>query len=252
MMFVVAGTRHGKLIDMRVQYNLDAAMYLENAPPLVVLTTTVLGGFRGLIADVLWLRISHLQAKGDYFEVVQLADWVTKLEPWNTEIWSFHAWNMTYNISVIMAEEEDRWRWVYNGIQLLRDEGLLYNPGDSELYREVGWIFLHKIGAPIDEMHQYYKTMWAKEMTDLLGGGRPDLRNLSDSVRQRMEKDYKLIPEIMLELESKYGALDWRTPQAHAAYWTYRGLKLAEPGSASASRCELMLRQSIRYMPEDK
>ena len=63
----------------------------DNMPPLVALTTVALGGFRGLIADVLWLRATRMQEEGKYFEIVQLSDWITKLEPRFTPVWSFHA-----------------------------------------------------------------------------------------------------------------------------------------------------------------
>src|SRR6266853_1021609 len=101
---------------------------LENSPPLVAFTTVALGGFRGIIADVLWLRATELQKDGKYFELVQLADWITKLEPRFAQVWAFHAWNMAYNVSVLFNDPPDRWRWVRQGIVLLRDEGLKYNP----------------------------------------------------------------------------------------------------------------------------
>ena len=40
-----------------------------------------LGGFRGLLADILWIRAISLQEQGKYFELVQLADWIQKLQP---------------------------------------------------------------------------------------------------------------------------------------------------------------------------
>lgn len=84
-------------------------------------TTVALGGFRGIIADMLWMRASELQNEGKFFELAQLADWITKLEPRFPTVWAFHAWNMAYNISVLFPDPEDRWRWVQQGIRLLRD-----------------------------------------------------------------------------------------------------------------------------------
>ena len=68
-----------------------------------------------------------------FFEAAQLADWITDLEPHFAQVWVFQAWNMAYNISVKFKENapgdySDRWRWVQRGIDLLRDEGLRYNP----------------------------------------------------------------------------------------------------------------------------
>ena len=224
-----AGMRHDSLIKMRAEYRLDAAKPLENTPPLVAFTTIALGGFRGILADILWLRASYLQEQGRYFELVQLSDWITKLEPSVTEIWAFHARNMAYNISVMMSDPEDRWRWIKNGIGLLRDEGLLYNAGDPGIYCEIGWLFQHKIGGTIDTDNIYYKIKWAEEMGNLLGGPSPDYGKLASmpEITRRMLEEYKLLPGLMSEIDSLYGPLDWRIPESHALYWAYRGRIIA-------------------------
>jgi len=230
---------------MRRQYHIDSTQPLENAPPLVVFTTVVLGGFRGLLADVLWLRAAYLQEAGKYFELVQLSDWITKLEPHSTEIWAFHAWNMAYNISLLMPEAEDRWRWVRHGLELLRDQGLTCNPGDPRLYFELGWLYQHKIGGMSDKAHRYYKGRWATEMTDLIGGGKPDYNawQADPATVRRLRRTYKLIPEIMQAVDTEYGPLDWRLPETHSVYWAYRGRQQAVKGSALF--CNRMIFQSM-------
>src|SRR5438309_11698980 len=60
---------------------------LENAPPVLAFTTVALGGFRGLISNVLWIRASELQDGDKFFEMDQLADWITKLEPYFVQVW---------------------------------------------------------------------------------------------------------------------------------------------------------------------
>ncbi len=140
---------------------------LENAPPLVAFTSVALGGFRGLVADWLWLRSSKMQDEGNYFEMVQLADWIVKLQPRFTGSHAFLAWNMAYNVSVTFTSFEDRWRWVKRGIELIRDEALEFNPGDPELFRQLGWIYQHKLGKDLDDANRYYKTEFAKEMIRL-------------------------------------------------------------------------------------
>ncbi len=204
----------------------------SNAPPMLAFTTVALGGFRGLIANALWIRANDLQLEGKYFEMVQLADWITKLEPTFTQVWVVQAWNMTYNISVQFSDYPDRWRWVQRGIELLRDEGLRYNPTDAQMYRELGWFYQHKMGQIFDDAHTYYKAAWAKEMTAALGSGRPDFAELlnprTDAARQRLQilrDKYKLEPQLMKEVDDRYGPLDWRLPEAHAIYWATAGLK---------------------------
>ena len=230
--FLLAAMGNGRMVELRREYGLGAADPLENAPPAVAFTTVLFGGFRGLIADALWLRAARMQEEGRYFELVQLADWITKLEPRSTETWAFHAWNMAYNISIMMSDEKERWRWVHNGVELLLRDGLRYNPGDPRLYFELGWLFQHKIGGRTDRSHAYYKQRWAEEMTDVLGGGDPDYASLEgDAARlSRMEKAYGLLPKRMREVDRVYGPLDWRTPETHAIYWAHLGRQRADDG----------------------
>ncbi|MCX7818325.1 MAG: hypothetical protein N2652_03825 [Kiritimatiellae bacterium] len=167
------GRLHEPLLELRRAGGLNQGEPLENAPPLVAFTTVAFGAFRGLAADILWMRASELQDRGQYFELVQLADWITKLQPRFASIWAFHGWNLAYNVSVMLPDPNDRWRWVRHGISLLRDQGMTYNPGSALLHRELAWIFYHKIGMDLDQAHLLYKREWALEMTRLLGGARP-------------------------------------------------------------------------------
>ena len=160
----------GRMNAIRTNERLTEVDVLENAPPLVAFTSVALGGFRGVLADLLWLRAVWEQDKGNYFEMVQLAEWILKLQPRNTDACAFLGWNMSYNISVTFTSFEDRWRWVKRGYELVRDEGLALNPGDPELFRQLGWIFQHKMGQDMDDANRYYKTEFAKEMIRLFAG----------------------------------------------------------------------------------
>lgn len=180
-----AGTMHAPLLDARQRYELDHAEPLDNAPPIVVFSTVALGGFSGVIADILWVRAAQLQLEGQYFELVQLADWITKLQPRFPEGWVYHAWNLSYNVSVMFTQPEDRWRWVRHGITLLRDGGLRYNPANPTLHRELGWLFQHKMGDSLDLAHRYYKKQWGLEMQRLFDGRGPDYKTLADTPASR-------------------------------------------------------------------
>ncbi len=272
------------LREARREYGISQADPLVNAPPLVVFSTVALGGFRGIIADILWVRSARLQEEGRYFELVQLADWITKLEPRFTSVWAYHAWNLSYNISVLLKRPEERWRWVRSGISLLRDEGLRYNPGNARLFYELGWLFQHKLGGNSDTAADFYRRQWAAEMAELWDGPTPDFDTLIKApqnthallaqpdvaaliaqlqsanrdpyspariaearvaapddplrspagqqliafLRLRALRDtYKLDPAVMRELDSRYGPLDWRLPQAHAIYWAHQSQLVA-------------------------
>jgi len=173
LLLALAGGRHAALVAARSEHHLSAVPP-EDTTPLVSLVTVAFGGFRGLVADALWVRANDLQERGQYFELVQLSTWITQLEPRIPEVWSFHAWNMAYNISVLFPDPEDRWRWVTHGIHLLRDEGLRHNPTSAALHWDIGWIFQHKIGYDSDQAHFHYKIRWAETMQDLFQGSAPD------------------------------------------------------------------------------
>jgi hypothetical protein len=97
-------------------------------------------------------------------------------------VWAFNAWNMAYNISVTLRTPEERWRWVKNGIELLRDRGIPRNPRNTQMYRELAWIFFHKVGDFLDDQHWYYKLQLALMMEDILGPGpEHDYQALADA-----------------------------------------------------------------------
>ena len=209
---------------------------VENMPPILSITTVALGGFRGLIANLLWMRANDLQQDEKFFEAVQLADWITKLQPHIAIVWVHQAWNMAYNISVKFPDQRDRWAWVRRGIELLRDEGLKYNPQEPLIYRELAWFFQHKMGANLDNAHVYYKLQWAQEMIKLFGFTGMNWEELlnpqTDDARARVKQlreVYKMDPRFMKEVDTDYGPLEWRLPETHAIYWGTYGLKHAKP-----------------------
>ena len=151
----------------------DESFAAEGTPPIVAFSTMALGGFRGLIADVLWLRAGELQQKGKYYELVQLSDWILKLQPKFSTAASHMGWNMAYNISVACKRPEDRWRWVRRGIQLMQ-EAVAMNPNNPDVYHELGWIYQHKLGNVLDDAQRYYKETMARELVFVYGKHSPD------------------------------------------------------------------------------
>jgi hypothetical protein len=169
-LLIVAGMRLDNINSQRQQMKLISNEPLENAPPSLAFATVAMGAFRGLVVDVLWMRADKLKDKGQFFDARQLAEWITTLQPRFASVWEFQAWNMAYNISVaIPANQPDqRWRWVKNGYELLRDKGIPLNPKAIELSRELARIFQHKIGSVSDDAHRYYKVQLALAMEPLL------------------------------------------------------------------------------------
>lgn len=151
----------------------DENFAAEGTPPIVAFSTMALGGFRGIIADILWIRAGDLQQKGKYYELVQLSDWILKLQPKFSAAASHMGWNMAYNVSVACKRPEDRWRWVRRGIQLMQD-AVTMNPNDPTVYQELGWIYQHKLGNVLDDAQRYYKETMARDLIFLYGKHYPD------------------------------------------------------------------------------
>ena len=287
LIFGISSTQR-KLDTMIRQHDLFFTGQINNAPPLVAFTTMALGSFRGLIADLLWLRAASLQQDKNYFEMVQLASWITKLQPRFAGATAYLAWNMAYNISVTCSLWQDRWYWVWEGIKLIRDEALLYNPGASRLYWELAVIFQQKMGNVLDNASYYYKARLATEMEAIITlepkweiwstmpytadgfmklfpendpvwaaarkAGLPGYAALNENFRmnsvlpakfvealkdvKKAEKvdaalrtvwlydKYRLRADYIHKLNTEYGSMDWRLPEAQAIYWASEGIRI--------------------------
>src|SRR4030043_295647 len=170
-LLITVGMHLDYINAQRQQMRLISNEPLENAPPSLAFATVAMGAFRGLVVDILWMRADRLKDKGQFFDARQLAEWITTLQPRFGSVWVFHAWNMAYNISVTMpaTQPDQRWQWVKNGYELLRDKGIPSNPRDIQLYHELARIFQHKIGSVSDDAHKYYKLQMALALGPLLG-----------------------------------------------------------------------------------
>ena len=180
----------------------DESFAAEGTPPVVAFSTMALGGFRGLIADILWLRAGDLQQKGKYYELVQLSDWILKLQPKFSAAASHMGWNMAYNVSVACKLPEDRWRWVRRGIQLMQD-AVTMNPNDPDVYHELAWIYQHKLGNVLDDAQRYYKETMARDLMFLYGKHYPDWEAWAaspateEALRERFPADHPLWRAVM-------------------------------------------------------
>ena len=179
-----------------------------------------LGGFRGVISEILWIRADRLQQQGRYMELVQLSDWITALDPRATEGWTFNAWNLAYNIPAMLPDYQARLSWVQAGISLLQDKAIPANPDSARLYKELGWLYQDKIGSPNDSAHLVYKLDLASRYQE--NGAL--VRNAPPSPYGALD------PALIGRIEKRFGKIDWRLADAHALYWACKGLELKPTG----------------------
>lgn len=157
------------LQQMRRDYDL-AAEPVKGLSPKLALAVQALGWGRGLIIDVIWIRMESLKRQHRFFELVQLANWACTLAPNFPQVWDVQSWNLAYNVSAKVEHLPDRWAWVCAGIELLRDEGIPMNPHSAMLYDRLAWLYMHKIGGQDDNAHLFYKQMLGLLMHEVLGG----------------------------------------------------------------------------------
>jgi len=185
-----------------------------SAPALAESALAAFGAFRSLAAEVVWFRADRLQDEGRYVELAQLARALTAAEPHTPEVWSYAAWNLAYNVSVMMPTAEDRWRWVSAALTLLRDDGLRLNPDSAELHRELAWLFELKFGTDLDVAAPTYRAKWLAIANDV-------------AARDAWE-ELKMDRATMSEIDRHVGSMERTDPLYSAIYWAYRGLRHAE------------------------
>ncbi|MBL8880552.1 MAG: hypothetical protein JNG88_15675, partial [Phycisphaerales bacterium] len=142
---------------------------VKNAPPEFAFAIQAFGAFRGLVTNIAFIRAEEYKRAGRYYDAMQLHKWICKLQPRFPTVWQYCAWNMAWNISVTTYTPEERWNWVYNGLKLLRDQGIVWNPRAVNLYKDLAWIYINKMAEPVDDYHLVYKKNWAWRMHVLLG-----------------------------------------------------------------------------------
>lgn len=179
-----------------------------------------LGGLRALASEVVWFRAGRLQQEGRYVELAQMAATLTRLDPYDAEVWQYAACNLAYNVSAMMPTLEDRWRWIDAAIRLLRDSGIAVNPTEAGIYRELALIFELKMGTTVDSAHPVYRARWRKIVSDI------QARAAADPARaDAVWGEIGMKPAAMEEIARRNGITDWTDPLSSAIYWAEMGMK---------------------------
>lgn len=112
-----------------------------------------LGGFRAVIADLLWLQAHTAWERTEWGRMVGLFETVTSLQPRCLMFWDMASWHMAYNASVAAREDKrqprealrikaEREYWKVGEDFLLR--GIQNNPDHALLYDRLGMIYRDK------------------------------------------------------------------------------------------------------------
>ncbi|MDE0959656.1 MAG: hypothetical protein OSB09_02645 [Planctomycetota bacterium] len=138
-------------------------------PADVLLMQQTLGAFRGWAIDALWLRALARREQGRLHESMELATWITKLQPYFPRVWNFQSWLLAFELALDSRDPEQRWSWVRESVDLLRGPGLRANPFSHEIHGQLSYLFWFKIGEFQDESAGYYQRRLCQRWRGFLG-----------------------------------------------------------------------------------
>lgn len=141
--------------------------------------TLMLGGFRGLACDLLWMRASSAGEARRFYESVALYEAISRIQPRFEQIWEFMAHDMAYNIASEVDDQDGKWSWFLAGLEA-NVRGCRRNPGSERLLRHLAWMFHHK-GDTFPE--RVLATAWA-----------PLLDPLVADLNRRLPEDRRFAP----------------------------------------------------------
>jgi hypothetical protein len=139
--------------------------------------TLMLGGFRGLACDLLWMRAQSAKDSGYFYESLALANSISRIQPRFEQIWEYMAWDMAYNIGHEVEDENGQWAWYLAGLEV-NVRGIERNPEGERLVRHLAWMFHHKGD---DFRARTEATGWGKLLNpviDLINAGAPPERRI--------------------------------------------------------------------------
>src|SRR5262249_10429291 len=110
-----------------------------------MLKLALLGGARGVAANVLWTRAEELKKEQDWDRMKATVDLITKLQPHFLSVWTFQGWNLAYNVSVEWDAPDDKYFWIKEGIKFIKD-GVRKNRHSPDLIWDTAWTYYHKLG----------------------------------------------------------------------------------------------------------
>ncbi len=123
----------------------------EQMPQLAAIA--FLGGFRGVVADFVWIWAHGSWEKQEWFKMKQYFNLVTALQPMSVLYWETSAWHMAWNISYSVSQdprepraakrELARREWIDEGRKFLQ-KGIENIPEKYDLYFHMGWLIMQK------------------------------------------------------------------------------------------------------------
>ncbi|MFQ5964044.1 MAG: hypothetical protein ACE5KZ_07160 [Candidatus Scalinduaceae bacterium] len=144
-------------LQLRISYmRRDTTFDRSYLDPSETLPIILLGSFRGVLVDFLWIRGLARHDEKKFYELLAINNLIAKLQPHFPAVWIFQSWNMSYNIAHEWESPENKWKWVKAGLKFA-EKGALKNPKSGELFFEIGHTYLHKFDSRSFKYADYYR-----------------------------------------------------------------------------------------------
>lgn len=118
-------------------------------------TNFVIVGFRGIAADLLWVKVDGFWHQGRWFEIMPLIKAITWMQPHFLEPWELGSWHLAYNLYAYAGDSPDKGIYIKEAIRFIK-EGIAENRGVYNLWFNLGWIYYNKLGD-YDDGIRYFR-----------------------------------------------------------------------------------------------
>ncbi len=185
VIFMTILTFTGKKMRSTLQATTVSQEMISELPVSMQVGSVALGPLKGLLVDMLWWRSERMLEDREFFEALQLTEWITSMQPTYPSVWNYQGFNLAFNISQNFTDYDERWNWVHEGIKLLRDKGLRYNPDwgkNRDIRFELVHIFYRKLEENSDPESRRFQDIWTLEMLNYFDkGDRQELEELASA-----------------------------------------------------------------------
>jgi hypothetical protein len=110
----------GKLAELRTEHKLGQADLGAIDPASEAMRLATLGG-RGFVVTMLWNKANEEKKTEDWTSFQATLEQLARLQPYFVKVWQYQAWNLSYNVSVEVDNVRDRFFYVKQGINYLKE-----------------------------------------------------------------------------------------------------------------------------------
>ena len=134
------------VLGMKTPTSLTRMVDFDPTAVTGVIMGAALGGFQGIAASMMWMKMEELwdSGHGTWLACLNVMRTVTLLDPHWLEPWKILGWHLAYNLYVETKDPNLQGEYLRKGLDALK-EGVSWNPNTYELYFELAWTYFDKV-----------------------------------------------------------------------------------------------------------